>query len=206
VLHSPGIREYKYVVETNGTPINPLNLERLKVTEEVKQLNRNQFLITLTDKAVEEIKRYNNVVNVTRVVYKEGDWAPYIFPYDSVYKWNEDNFGPLVIPESGKTVAVNTTNICLYQRIIGVYEHNDLKIDGDKIFINGKESHAYTFKMNYYWMMGDNRHNSADSRFWGFVPEDHVVGKAVFVWLSLDKNKTLFQGKVRWNKLFRIIH
>jgi signal peptidase I len=206
VLHSPGIREYKYVVETNGTPINPLNLERLYVTEDVKQLNRNQFLITLTNKAVEEIKRYNNVVNVTRVVYKEGDWAPYIFPNDSAYKWNEDNFGPIVIPEKGKTVDINTTNICLYQRIIDVYEDNDLKIEGDKIFINGRESHSYSFKMNYYWMMGDNRHNSADSRFWGFVPEDHVVGKAVFVWLSLDKNKSLFQGKVRWNKLFRVIH
>ena len=98
------------------------------------------------------------------------------------------------------------TNISIYKRLIKVYEGNDLKIKDDKIYINGDEADSYTFKMNYYWMMGDNRHNSADSRYWGFVPEDHVVGKASFVWLSLDPEKSLLGGKVRWNKLFRFIH
>jgi len=90
--------------------------------------------------------------------------------------------------------------------VINIYEGNDLEIKGDKVFINGKVANSYTFKMDYYFMMGDNRHNSADSRFWGFVPIDHVVGKAVFVWLSLDKErKNIFDGKIRWNKMFRVI-
>ncbi len=204
-LISPGVRQYKYLVTTNGDPINPRRLEKLNVTEEVKAEGRNQYMITLTDKAVEELKGYSNVISVTRYVSPKDYWAPYIFPYDSSYKWNEDNFGPLVIPKKGMTVPINLTNLPIYERIIDVFEDNDLHIAGNKIYINGEEKSSYTFKMDYYWMMGDNRQNSADSRFWGFVPEDHVVGKAVFVWLSLDKNKPLFGGKVRWNKLFRVI-
>jgi signal peptidase I len=94
----------------------------------------------------------------------------------------------------------------LYERIIKNYELNDLEIQGNTILINGEPATSYTFKMDYYWMMGDNRHNSADSRFWGFVPQDHIVGKAVFVWLSLDNRKPLFGGKIRVNKLFRTIN
>ncbi|MCX6234378.1 MAG: signal peptidase I [Bacteroidetes bacterium] len=204
-LVTPGKKEYKYIVETNGTPVNPRNLAKLDVTEEIKPLSKNQFLITLTDMAVEEIKTYPNVINFKKVNYPKGDWAPHIFPYDSNFKWNEDNFGPLLIPKAGMTVPLTITNLPLYERIIRVFEDNQMEIRNDKIFINGKQSDRYTFKMNYYWMMGDNRHNSADSRFWGYVPEDHVVGKAVFVWLSLAKNKSLFSGKVRWNKLLRSI-
>jgi signal peptidase I len=122
-----------------------------------------------------------------------------------LYPWNVDNFGPIYIPKKGATVNLTMQNISLYKRLIDVYENNDLKISGDQIYINGQQASSYTFKMNYYWMMGDNRHNSADSRFWGFVPEDHVVGKASFVWLSLDPEKGWLEGKIRWNKLFRVI-
>lgn len=204
-LISPGVRQFKFIVTTNGDPINPKRLEKLRVTEEVRTVGRNQYEITLTEKALEEIKGYSNVLSIVRSNAPRDNWAPYIFPYDSAYKWNEDNYGPLVIPRKGMTVPINLTNLPLYERIIDVFENNDLDIAGNKIYINGEEKSSYTFKMDYYWMMGDNRHNSADSRFWGYVPEDHVVGKAVFVWLSLDKNKPLFGGKVRWNKLFRVI-
>jgi signal peptidase I len=145
------------------------------------------------------------VKEVKKIIQPKGFWQPYIFPFDSVYPWNVDNFGPLVIPKAGVTVQLNSKTILLYEKVIKNYELNNLEVDGNTILINGKPATSYTFKMDYYWMMGDNRHNSADSRFWGFVPVDHIVGKAVFVWLSLDNNKSLFGGKIRMDKLFRTI-
>ena len=124
------------------------------------------------------------------------------FPYDTAnYKWSEDNFGPVWIPRKGDAIELNEKNIALYQRAIQVYENNRLEMKDGRMFINGNPAQSYTFKMNYYWMMGDNRHNSLDSRYWGFVPEDHVVGKAVMVWLSLDYQES-FLSKVRWKRLF----
>ena len=121
------------------------------------------------------------------------------------FNWTRDNFGPLYIPKKGTTVSLTAENIPLYRRIITVYEGNELKKEGNKFFINGQESDSYTFKMNYYWMMGDNRHNSLDSRYWGFVPEDHIVGKAVFIWMSMDKYAAGFD-KIRWERVFTMIH
>ena len=121
------------------------------------------------------------------------------------YPWSIDNFGPLYVPKKGDRVELNLTTLPLYERIIGTYEGNDLQVKDSLIYINGKQADSYTFQMDYYWMMGDNRHRSADSRFWGFVPEDHIVGKAYFIWLSLDKDKS-FLGKIRWNRMFRFIH
>ena len=103
------------------------------------------------------------------------------------------------------TVPLTVENLPVYQRIIDVFENNDLETRDNIIYINGAQTDRYTFKMDYFWMMGDNRHNSADSRYWGFVPEDHVVGEAVFVWLSLDEKKSLFDGKIRWDKLLRVV-
>ncbi len=201
----PGTKEYQYIVKTNGTRINPRILDRLDITENVMNIDRGEFLITMTDKAAKKIKSFANVKEVIKYIQPKGLYQPYIFPFDSAYNWNVDNYGPIIIPKAGVTIPINIKNICLYKRIIYPFEKNDLKIKGDKIYINGKESNTYTFKLNYYWMMGDNRQNSADSRFWGFVPENHIVGKAIFVWLSIDKNKTLFSGKIRWNKLLRVI-
>jgi signal peptidase I len=117
------------------------------------------------------------------------------------YAWNEDNFGPLWIPKAGASITLTSKNLPIYKRIIDVYEKNDLQIKDGKIFINGTETNKYTFKQDYFFMMGDNRHNSADSRFWGFVPEDHIVGTPIFIWLSIDKDKS-FLNKIRWNRLF----
>lgn len=134
-------------------------------------------------------------------IYKSG-----IFPHSPEYAWNKDNFGPIVVPAAGMTVQLTPKNIVLYDKIIHQYEGNDLQVRDGKVYINGKVASSYTFKMNYYFMMGDNRHNSADSRFWGFVPEDHIVGKASFVWLSVDKYKSWSdKGKIRWNRMFKRI-
>jgi len=202
----PELAQFKYIVRTDGTRINPMALDKLDITEEIGMAGPEEYVITLTNEAAEKLKGFINVREVKKIIQPAGFWQPYIFPFDSAYPWNVDNFGPLVIPKAGTTVEINHRNIVLYERIIKNYELNDLEIQGNTILINGKPATSYTFKMDYYWMMGDNRHNSADSRFWGFVPQDHIVGKAVFVWLSLDNRKPLFGGKIRVNKLFRTIN
>jgi signal peptidase I len=201
---NPGKKQYKYIVHTDGNPLNTLNLQRLDITENVLSDNRGNFEMTLTDEALLKLKNFTNVKSIEAVIAPHGAWDPNIFPYDSAYPWNVDNYGPIVVPRKGTTVSLTLQNIALYKRIIDVFENNDLEISGDRIYINGKETGSYTFNMDYYWMMGDNRHNSADSRYWGFVPEDHIVGEAVFVWLSLDPDKTIFDGKIRLKKMFRI--
>ncbi len=202
---NPGNRQFKYLVKTDGSPINQKNLEKIDITENIATDNNGTYELTLSEAAAGKLKQYSNVVSIEPIVKPKGAWDADIFPFDSLHPWNVDNFGPVWVPKAGATVKLTMENINFYKRIITVFEGNKLAISNGKFFINGKEADSYTFKMNYYWMMGDNRHNSADSRYWGFVPEDHVVGKAVFVWLSLDPNKSLFDGKIRWSKLLRIV-
>ena len=127
-----------------------------------------------------------------------------IFPYNGNYMWTEDNFGPLVVPKKNTTIKISVVNLPLYERIITAYEGNKLEIRDDSIFINNTFTDTYTFKMDYYFMLGDNRHNSNDSRYWGFVPEDHIIGKAFFVWLSFGSNKPEFKN-IRWKNMFKFI-
>jgi signal peptidase I len=191
-----------YVVQTNGTTINPKAFERMNIyRSDQSMISGSAYLLPLTKSNADMIRRFSNVTEVAPVIARKGEFAPHIFPYNPVYGWNEDNYGPIWIPVKGATVKIDTSNLCLYERIIDVYENNDLRVEGDKIYINNALADSYTFKMNYYWMMGDNRHNSADSRYWGFVPEDHVVGKPKFIWLSLDKESTGIK-KIRLGRMF----
>ena len=146
-------------------------------------------------------------INGSRTKMFSSNWQlsnPNKFLYNNPYDWNEDNYGPLIIPKKGETINLTIDNLPLYKDIIERYEKNNLKISKNVIYINNKPTKAYTFKMDYYWMMGDNRHNSADSRVWGFVPEDHIVGKALFVWMSWDKRAKGLK-KIRWNRLFKSV-
>jgi signal peptidase I len=191
-----------YVISTNGTTINPKAFERLNISKsDQSMISGTQYLLPLTRGNAEIISKFTNVTDVSPVITSSSEYAPHIFPYNPVYGWNEDNYGPIWIPVKGTTVKIDTSNLCLYERIIDVYENNDLKVEGSTIYINKAPATSYTFKMNYYWMMGDNRHNSADSRYWGFVPEDHIVGKPKFIWLSLDKEATGLKS-IRWSRMF----
>jgi signal peptidase I len=140
---------------------------------------------------------------ITAVIYPHEPEPKKIFPNDPQYfnSWTVDDFGPIWIPKAGETVSISRNNIALYQRIINVYEDNDLKVTEDKIYINGAEATEYTFKQDYYWAMGDNRHNSEDSRMWGFVPHDHIVGKPLFIWFS-TKEGNIGNG-INWDRIFK---
>jgi signal peptidase I len=202
----PPLVQFQYLVRTAGGPLNPRLLDQLGVTDEVWPVGNNEFILTLTDEAVEKMKRITGIEAVNKLMDEAGKRDSEIFPHSEHFRWNRDNFGPVVIPAAGQTVNLTVRTLPLYERVIRNYELNDLEVKDGKIYINGEEASSYTFKMDYYWLMGDNRHNSADSRYWGYVPEDHVVGKAVFVWLSLDRDKSLMNGKIRWNKLFRVVN
>lgn len=171
-----------------GIFIVPLNAEKLAQMEQLYG-KENVKLINKPKGHYQDIR--------SMIEYSDLRSLP-VFPNHIAYDWTEDNFGPLKIPSKGETIELNRQNLPLYTRIIDVYEKNDLELRGEDIFINGEKATSYTFKMNYYWLMGDNRQNSADSRFWGFVPDDHIVGKAVLIWFSKDP-----ETGIRWNRIFK---
>lgn len=158
------------------------------------------YLLPLTKKALEMVKKATGFVSARGEVSPANDAFPYI-----QNGWTRDNYGPIWIPKRGATTQLSLENLPMYEQIIRNYERNELSVQNGKIIINGKEATSYTFKMDYYWMMGDNRHNSADSRAWGFVPEDHIVGKPLFIWLSLDEDKS-FPSNIRWDRMFTRVH
>ncbi len=165
----------------------------------------------LTEEAYQKMKNLPDLISITRLASQPGQADKGAFPQDSQYPWNNDHFGPIYIPKAGVTVAIDQKSIPFYKKIIEVYEGSEIGIEnkitqsGTQVLLNGAPITDYTFKKDYYWMMGDNRSNSQDARSWGYVPFNHVVGKPVFVWLSLDQNKGWFDGKIRWERMFTTV-
>ena len=195
-------KQFTYNVKTKGSGLNPkLLYKKFDITEGSRGSNMNEYNLFLTDEALKGLNEFKNVKSITQNIDTTYNSPQYYFPNNNDHLWNIDNYGPILIPKKGSSIDLTMENIDLYKDIIEIYEENTLKISENNIYINDSLTSSYKFKMNYYWMMGDNRHNSADSRMWGFLPENHVVGKALFVWMSWDKNgKGL--NKIRWDRLF----
>ncbi len=205
--------QYNFYVDTGGNYISQKVLKNVfNARDGLKHANGNfrhtstgGYVLTLTDSEAEQVKKHALVNSVTKLLKKKGVKGE-VFPHKKSLHWNIDNYGPIYIPEKNKTVQLNKDNISFYKRIISVYEGNTLAIKGDVFTINGEVKNTYTFQQNYYWMMGDNRQNSLDSRAWGFVPFDHVVGKPVFIWMSVEENSKNILQKIRWKRLFTTVH
>ena len=191
--------QYTYYVKLKGELSDALMKDLGISMEDLISLNQNGYM-PLTQRAKNELSKRKDLVESIRLNTEAvvGD----LYPLNARTGWTRDNYGPIWIPQKGKTIALNMQNIAVYERPIKTYEGHDLQVKDNKIFIDGKEAKEYTFAMDYYWMMGDNRHNSADSRYWGFVPEDHIVGKPIFIWWSSDPDRGGFKG-IRWNRLYR---
>lgn len=203
---NPEMMQFSYDVAFN-VPQTPQKLfDKLDITdaERYQMANVNVWRLHLNEKNKAELQTSTLLQELQARKDINGEYDSDIFPNSPAYKWNKDNYGPLVIPKKGVTVKLDTQNLSLYKRIISVYEGNELKVNGEEIIINGQKADSYTFQQDYYFMMGDNRHNSADSRFWGFVPHDHIVGKAVFVWLSRSQNRGF--PNIRFERVFTFIN
>ncbi|MDY8137644.1 signal peptidase I [Aquimarina sp. 2201CG5-10] len=205
--------QFSYLGNTKG---KNFNLEYLYGQYKIKPnefgYNERQFSSAgMTDDAAKRFKNHPNVSSIERIITPKGVKGPGIFPNNGKVNWNVDNFGAIYIPEEGKTVKMDLESFALYRRIIEVYEGSEMGIDneltanGTQVLLNGKPIDSYTFKQDYYWMMGDNRHNSEDSRAWGYVPANHIVGKPVFVWFSWDTNAKGIFNKIRWDRLFTTV-
>ncbi len=197
--------QYSYKVAWDGK--TPVDLDYIKkelhITDAFGQIAKDTLIFSaLPQASVDRLKNIPGLTKVERIIHKETDKS--IFP--GTKDWNVDNLGPIYIPEAGKSVELNKETLPFYKKVIGEYEGNDLKVNGDEIRINGQVATSYTFKQDYYWMMGDNRHNSLDSRYWGFVPADHIVGKPIFIWMSIDGiNDGIKNWSIRWDRLFTTV-
>ncbi len=223
---NPEHMQFNYFVETDGTPFNEEQFRLLNVSKEDRILANGSgfspdilsflgfqpnvngqfnpvYYIPLTQASLAKVQKLSFV---KKVVIEPDTWAGTTYPAWYETGWSRDNYGPIWIPNKGATIELNEQNIAVYGRCIKNYEGNTLEVKDGVYYINGNPETSYTFKYDYYWMMGDNRHKSADSRSWGFVPEDHIVGKPILIWLSLDKDYSLFDGGIRWNRLFQMVH
>ncbi|AOW20218.1 signal peptidase I [Urechidicola croceus] len=198
--------QYNYIVDTDGKQLNTRSLRQRYNVREGYIDNNGKYVLNLTDEEVELVRKNPLVKSATKQIEPSGTFNKKIFPHNEQYPWSSDNFGPIYIPEKGATVELNSKSIPFYEHLIREYENNDLTIDNNNIYINGKIATNYTFKQDYYWMMGDNRQNSLDARSYGFTPFDHVIGKPVFIWFSWETNGKGLKEKIRWERLFTTVH
>lgn len=193
--------QFNYHIKSDSV-LDSLFIAKYKLTEGGKISDNNDYSFTLTQELADTLKSKIFISVIEKNNEKKEMWDEFVFPFNDHYKWNVDNYGPLKIPAEGDTIHLDSINLCLYKRIISNYEENTLEIKGDSILINGNPTNIYVVKQNYYFMMGDNRHNSQDSRHWGFVPEDHIIGKASRIIYSSDK---LNGTGIRWSRFFQAI-
>ena len=194
--------QYTYWVKPQNVQFPEDLIEELGITNEEISILRATGYMPMTKRTVAELSKRKDLIESIEVNTDADEWD--IYPLNGNKHWTRDNYGPIWIPNKGETLILNLDILPIYERCIRAYEGNKLEVKNGKIYINDKQTDRYTFKMDYYWMMGDNRHNSADSRYWGFVPEDHIVGKPIFIWWSSDPDRGGFGG-IRWSRLFRIV-
>ncbi len=205
-VDNPKDIQFNYRILTDGTALNDRFYKRMGVSMADRGgRDGNEYFMPLTKEKADLVKDMPFVKYIKIDEQVPDSSGLQVFPFSRDYNWSRDNFGPLTMPEAGTTIELNIKNLPIYERIITAYEGNKLKVKGSQIYINDELATSYTFKMDYYFMLGDNRHNSADSRTWGFVPEDHVVGRPILVWLSLDEDKS-FPANIRLNRFFKIVH
>ena len=194
--------QYNYNVALRTNTLPEELAHELHISSEDLQTLYRFGTLPLTAATRDSLAKHTDVVESIQLV--ENRASENLYPQNAYTGWTCDNYGPIWIPKKGSSVHLTLDNIAIYERPIRVYENNDLQVTSDgRIIINGEETDEYTFRMDYYWMQGDNRHNSADSRYWGFVPEDHIVGKPIIIWLSTDKDRGWLNGHIRWKRLFR---
>ena len=224
-IENPAEMQFNYFVQTTGPYITDDMFRELGISKEDQTLMTDGlgweenliemgldrrdaqgrlapvYHLPLTKKMYETLT--GNKKLISKIIIEPGEFSGQMYPLNLYTKWDRNNYGPIWIPAKGATIKLTEDNLPIYERCIVAYEGNKLEVKEDGIYINGEKTDSYTFNMDYYWMMGDNRDKSADSRYWGFVPEDHVVGKPIVVWLSLDKDRNWFDGKIRWNRIFK---
>ena len=199
--------QWYFIVDTNGEKFSQGAIARYNIREG-QMTQDDKYALNLTDDEAALIAKNPIVKSIEKHLAPKGTFDKSVFPHHPKYAWSSDNFGPIYIPKKGVTVALNEDTIPFYEQIIRRYENNNLTIFGNNIYINGKKATNYTFKQDYYWMMGDNRQRSLDARNWGYVPFDHVVGKPVMIWLSWDANAPNFVAKlqsIRWDRMFTTV-
>lgn len=193
--------QWNFEVNTGGREFSRNDIEKYNLQKESRILGNGLYLLNLTDEEAASLEKNRIIKSIKKHIEPKGQYRKSIFPHSPKYPWSSDNFGPIYIPKKGVTVSLNENTIPFYEQIIRRYENNNLTIFENDIYINGKKASTYTFKQDYYWMMGDNRHNSLDARNWGYVPFDHVVGKPVMIWFSFDSDR----NKIRWERLFTTV-